>query len=170
MRRFMFSLILGLVLVLTVVAGACAPASQAAADFYKDNTVELIVSMREGGGVDTASRVLASYWAEVTGGTMVVKNMPGGGNLVGSNYVYGTKPDGLTIGATMLTEFLAAPQIFGVPGVEFDINQISWVADAIRYDSAFGFSTSTKTPYKTIADLKNAPRLITGCQTPAASM
>ena len=85
MRRLIISLFLSLALVFPLVGSACAPKPMMSpADFYKANTVDLICVMSPGGGVDFSARIFASYWSEVTGGTMVVRNMPGGGGLVGA--------------------------------------------------------------------------------------
>lgn len=162
MRGLWLSLLLGAVLI-SGLALACAPAkvSTAAADFYKNNTVELISSMREGGGVDYATRLFASYWTEVTGGKMVVKNETGGGGIVQANLIYTAKPDGLTLGSSMVVECLVVPQVYASPGVQWDASKFSYILD-YRYDSTFALSISTKKPYATIADLQKVKGLKTG--------
>ncbi len=50
---------------------------------------------------------------------MVVKNMPGGSNTVGSNYVYAAKPDGLT--ALLSSSGVQQNQLLGLSVVRYDL-------------------------------------------------
>ena len=52
-----------------------------------------------GGGFDLYGRLVAEYMQKyLPGSTFVVKNVPGAGHLIGTNTIYASKPDGLTIG------------------------------------------------------------------------
>ena len=159
MRRIVITII-GLVAILALGVGACAPSSESmnAADFYKNNTTTCVVTFSPGGGVDFGARLVASYWSEVTDGpAMKVKNMTGAGGLVGGNYVYAAEPDGLTIGTTN-TGSLNGPALLGTPGVEFELDKFSWIG--LMTENPAGFALGTGTSYKTIEDLQKAGKTI----------
>jgi tripartite-type tricarboxylate transporter receptor subunit TctC len=136
-----------------------------AADFYKDNTVTLIVWTGAGGGFDYVSRVFASFWPQYAGGPMVVKNMPGGGGLTAQNFLYKAKPDGLTIGIQNRPQ-LMQPAVRGDPGVEYDYTKFSWIGTAVGSEpNVFGPSSGSR--YDSIADLQKAKGLKFGGVGPA---
>jgi tripartite-type tricarboxylate transporter receptor subunit TctC len=83
------------------LAGLLANAAMAAdgADYFRGKTVNYIVATAPGGGYDFHGRLLAEYMQRhLAGSTFVVKNMPGAGHILGANYIYASKADGLTIG------------------------------------------------------------------------
>ncbi|MFC2008330.1 Bug family tripartite tricarboxylate transporter substrate binding protein [Chloroflexota bacterium] len=128
-----------------------------AADFYKDNTVTLIVWTAAGGGFDYVSRVFASFWPQYAGGPMVVKNMAGGGGLTAHNFMYKAKPDGRTI-AIFNRPQLVEPAVRGDPGVEYDFTKFSWIAAAVGSEpNVFGIPTGSS--YTSLADLQKAKGL-----------
>lgn len=67
------------------------------ADVFPDRPIRLIVPVAAGGGVDTAFRTLAPYWAEQLGQPVVVENRPGAGQAIGIDAVAKSKPDGYTL-------------------------------------------------------------------------
>ncbi len=136
-------------------------------EFYKTHVVTLIANGGVGGGTDFAARLVASYWHEVTGGAMVVKVMSGGGGIEGLTYVYHTKPDGLTIGATHHPSDMTAPKLLGTPGPDFDTRTLSWIG-------FFGFDPSylwldVNSPIKTLEALKSAKKLKFGGLSPSST-
>ncbi len=112
---------------ITVVA---APAlAQSGADFFKDKTVTYIVATAPGGGYDTYGRLVAEYMQRyLPGSTFVVKNMPGAGHLVGTNALYASRPDGLTLGT--FNTGLIYNQLVGLDGARFDLTKMSWLGKA----------------------------------------
>jgi tripartite-type tricarboxylate transporter receptor subunit TctC len=109
---------------------AAAPAfAQTGADFYKGQTVTYIVATGPGGGYDLYGRLVAEYMQKyLPGSTFVVKNLPGAGHLVGTNTLYASKPDGLTIGT--FNTGLIYNQLIGLDGVKFDLTKMSWIGKA----------------------------------------
>jgi tripartite-type tricarboxylate transporter receptor subunit TctC len=107
-----------------------APASaQTGADFYKGKTVTYIVATPPGGGYDFWGRLVAEYLQKyLPGSTVIVKNMPGAGHLVGANATYAAKADGLTIG-TFNTGLIYA-QVIKHDGAKFDLSRMSWIGKA----------------------------------------
>ncbi len=157
-----------LVLSLMLFVGACAPKEEAATveDFYRDNRVTLIANGGQGGGTTYSARLFASYWTEYGGGPMLVKVMSGGGGIEGLNFLYNAEPDGLTIGDTHHPSDLAAPQLLGTPGPEFDPRELGYIG-AFGFDPQMVF-VGADSPYNTIDDLKKADKLVFGASNPGS--
>jgi tripartite-type tricarboxylate transporter receptor subunit TctC len=163
MRRLTINLVL-LVLILGIAVAICAKQAPAesAADFYKKNMVNLIVPHSPGGGTDFNARLFAAFWPKVTGGKMVVRNMPGGGTLVGTNYLYKAKPDGLTMGCIGKENMLAAV-LLKRPGVQFEIEKFTTIG---WYSNGFWvFGISPKSPIKSMVELQKMKGLKLGSPT-----
>ncbi len=72
---------------------------QAADDFYKDKTVNVIVGFTPGGGYDSYGRQLARFIGEHIPGkpTLIVQNMPGAGSLTAVRSLDATQPKDGTV-------------------------------------------------------------------------
>ena len=81
-------------LVLPLAALASVAAAQ---EPFPSRPVRLIVPVAAGGGIDTAFRAIAPAWSELLGQQVVVENRPGGGQVLGSDHVAKSKPDGYTL-------------------------------------------------------------------------
>ncbi|MFC2067865.1 Bug family tripartite tricarboxylate transporter substrate binding protein [Chloroflexota bacterium] len=171
MRKGFILIILTLSLLAVLAGGACVQpdsGEMSAGDFYQDNMATIIVNGGVGGGTDYSGRLFASYWGETTGGPpMEVRVMSGGGGIEGLNYVYNSKPDGLTIGITHHPADITSPILLGGPGPEFDPLELSWIG-------MLGFSVEVfvlplDSPIKSIEDLKNAGKLVFGQSTPGGA-
>jgi tripartite-type tricarboxylate transporter receptor subunit TctC len=68
-----------------------------AQETFPARPVHLIVPVAAGGGIDTAFRTIAPFWAEELGQQVVVENKPGAGQVVGSDFVAKARPDGYTL-------------------------------------------------------------------------
>ncbi|MGH8519258.1 MAG: tricarboxylate transporter, partial [Panacagrimonas sp.] len=78
---------------------ALLPGRLPAADFA-GKTIEFVIPFATAGGSDVWARFFAPYLSENLPGkpTVVVKNVPGGGSITGTNqFVQRAKPDGLSI-------------------------------------------------------------------------
>ena len=64
---------------------------------FPSRPVKLVVPVAAGGGIDTAFRAIAPAWSEKLGQQVVVENKPGGGQVLGSDFVAKSKPDGYTL-------------------------------------------------------------------------
>src|SRR5262245_56876130 len=87
--------------VLATIAG-CPAFAQTPAEFYKDKRVTFYVGLSPGGGYDINARLVARYIGRYIPGSpqVIVRNMPGGGGLVMTNFVANVSAkDGLSIGA-----------------------------------------------------------------------
>ena len=113
---------------LVASALAAAPAfAQSGKDFFKGKTMTYIVATSAGGGYDRYGRLVSNYLAKHLGlDKVVVRNMPGAGHIIGANFLYAAKPDGLTIG-TFNTGLIYA-QLVGREGIQFDLTKMSWTS------------------------------------------
>ncbi|MFM1814230.1 MAG: hypothetical protein RLZ98_925 [Pseudomonadota bacterium] len=141
-----------------MVLGASAQASaQQGADFYKGKSVTLIVATAAGGGYDFYGRMVGEYMERhLPGSTFVVRNMPGAGHLIGGNYVYASKPDGLTIGTFSLS--LIYYQLTELPGVRFDLAKMSWIGKAAADKRVL--VVGKPSGLNSFEDVKNSPKTL----------
>jgi len=120
MRRF--RLIVALVLMMTLMVAAAAYAKP----FYDGKVVTVIVTTKPGGGYDWYGRLVAQYMQKyLPGSTFIVKNIPGGGHIIGVNTLYKSKPNGLTLGT--FNRAVGLTQVVGAKGVRFDFAKMTWL-------------------------------------------
>jgi len=73
-----------------------APAAMAQAD-WPSRPINVIIGASPGGDTDFNARTFARYFEQVTGGSMVITNMPGGGATIATSAVRDADADGYTI-------------------------------------------------------------------------
>ncbi len=131
--------------------------SQADLEFYKGKTVTFIVATKPGGGYDAYARLIAPFLQKnLPGSTVIVKNVDGAGHIIGANEIYNAQPDGLTLG--MFNKGLIVAQLNRLEGIKFDLAKFVWLGNAAREPRALVIGT--KTPYKTVDDLKKSDKEI----------
>ena len=119
-------------------------------DFYKGKVISYIVATKPGGGYDAYARMIGKYMQKyIPGATIIVKNAPGAGHIIGANNIYLAKPDGLTIGTFNVG--LINAQIVGLPGIKFDLTKYSWIGKASSEVRIF--IVGLNTPYKNYKDI-----------------
>lgn len=146
MRAF----ILSIVMTLFGVAAA-----QAQTPFYQGKTITTVVGYQSGDGYDIWARLLAAHMAKHIPGNpaTLVQNMPGAGSMIAANYVYNVaKPDGTMMGS--IGPSLYFDQVIGKKEVAFDWGKFGWVGST--ENTPWLLYMSTKTPFKTIADVRGA--------------
>src|SRR6185503_9337350 len=127
---------------------ATAAHAQGNADYFKGKTVSYIVATAAGGGYDLYGRLVAEYMQRyLPGSTFVVGNLPGAGHLVGTNTIYASRADGLTIGT--FNTGLIYNQLVGLPGMKFDLTQMSWIGKATTDPRVLAIAQTS--PIKTYA-------------------
>ncbi|HEY7300828.1 MAG TPA: tripartite tricarboxylate transporter substrate-binding protein [Xanthobacteraceae bacterium] len=114
-----------LILVGAAVQPACADSVE---NFYRGQTISMVVSSSPGGGYDTLSRAVARFLGEHIPGkpAVVVRNMPGAGGIVATRYIADVAPrDGLTIaGVQNNTPF---EPLFGTKEADYDPTKLTWL-------------------------------------------
>jgi tripartite-type tricarboxylate transporter receptor subunit TctC len=113
-----------------LIAGLCAAPACAdpVADFYKGATVSMVVSTSAGGGYDTLARAIARHIGKRIPGapTIVVRNMPGAGGIVATNYLYAAAPqDGSVLG--LIQSDPPLEPLFGTSEAHFDPIKFNWL-------------------------------------------
>lgn len=145
-----------LLIVLAISEKSPAQTASKEAAFYKGKVITFIVPYSPGGGYDAYARMIAPYLEKYTGGTVIVKNVPGGGTLTGTLQMYRSKPDGLTISILQLSALIARTLLGENLG--FDLNKFSWLA---RVGSENRLVVAgAKSEYKTIGDMLKASKPI----------
>jgi tripartite-type tricarboxylate transporter receptor subunit TctC len=138
-----------------VAAVASGPAfAQSPAEFFKDKTVTFYVGLSAGGGYDVNARLVARHIGKYIPGNpqVIVRNMPGGGGLVMTNYVANVaNKDGLHIGAPQ-RGIPFEPLLGEHSNAKFDAVKLNWVGSA-NTDTSVAV-VHKRTGVKTWQDLK----------------
>ena len=127
--------------------------AQSVEDFYRGRTISIVLITSPGGPYDILARVVARHIGNHIPGkpSVTVKNMPGGGGMVGANWLYNVaERDGSVIGAVLnITPFEPA---FGTDGVRYDPQKFTWLGSP---DAETNFLTVWKTaPVSNIEELR----------------
>ncbi len=124
-------------------------AAPANAQYYKGKTVNFLIPVPGGSGLDLIARNFSNHFAKhIPGNPQIVpRNMPGGGGVKSLNFLYDKgRPDGLTIN---LGPWNAAGVITGRPGIRFDPQKLEFIGAShmpqttiMRTDFGPGMKTS----------------------------
>ena len=135
--------------------------SQSVESFYRDKQIALLVGYAPGGGYDSYARTLARHMpAQMPGNpAVVVKNMPGAGSLIVTNFLYNSAPrDGSHIAAVGREMPTAA--LFGLENIRFKTEEFIWIGNM---ESAETFCGAWHTSGLTKAeDLFSKPLIVGG--------
>ena len=106
--------------------GAQANAAESESDFFDGRTITYIVSTDPGGGYDLYGRLLARNMGKyLPGARILVRNVPGAGQIIGANTIYASRPDGLTFG--IFNTGMIYGQLLALEGIRFDLREMSWI-------------------------------------------
>lgn len=131
-----------------------APADEIA-EFYKGNTITLVIGSAAGGGYDIYARLIDRHMARHIPGkpNIISQNMPGAGSINAANHVYNNaKQDGTVI--TALNRTAAFAPIFGEKGPRFDPVKFQWLGSL--NNEAGVIRVRIDTGVKSIADARTA--------------
>ncbi|MPY68978.1 MAG: hypothetical protein GEU92_02710 [Alphaproteobacteria bacterium] len=122
-------------------------------EFYKGNTVTVVVSSGSGGENALYGKTIGGFIGRHIPGkpTVIMQYMPGGGGIKGANYCYNVAPKDGTI-LCHLQYSLAQTQLLGMPGVKFDVTKFDYLGRSTSSNS--GIYVWHSTPPKTLADVK----------------
>jgi tripartite-type tricarboxylate transporter receptor subunit TctC len=107
-----------------------------AEDFYTGKTMTIIVST---GGDDSYGYIARAFAQNMPGyipghPTMIVKAMPGAGNVLATNHLYNIAPkDGTTIGT--INNAIPLHQVLDGRGVHYDASKFNWLGSTGTYNS-----------------------------------
>jgi tripartite-type tricarboxylate transporter receptor subunit TctC len=142
-------------LLLAAVAYSSSLVAQEAKPFYEGKTIQLLVSSGPGATTDISARLVGRYLGRhiPRNPAVIVQNMPGGGGLVGANYLYNVaKPDGLTILAVSRANYL--DQMVGRAEVKADFRKFNWIGSFNK--APMMAACRSDSPYKSIAAIRAA--------------
>ena len=95
-----------------------------AAPYFQGKVITFIVPTSAGGGTDIWGRMIARHLYRFIPGrpTIVIRDMPGADQLIGSNYVWASKPNGLTW--LVSSASTVTPNILRPKGIEFKLGEM----------------------------------------------
>jgi len=148
------SLLVSLIFAVALPAFA---ADKPAAEFYKGKTVEFVIPMGVGGGTDRLCRMLIPYLEKQMNCKIVPGNKTGAGGLIGLNYVWGAKNNGLVIGMATLMGALWG-EITESNAVRFETDKFNMIGGVERQVQVI--CTGKDSPLKTFEDVVNSSKTI----------
>ena len=113
---------------LLVLAAALATSPARAEDFYQDKVVSIVTSTGAGGSYDSMARLFSRHMGRFIPGRpgFVVRNMPGGGNVIATNYMFTiAAKDGLTIAT--VHNAMPLNQVLGGNGIAYESDKFNWL-------------------------------------------
>jgi tripartite-type tricarboxylate transporter receptor subunit TctC len=119
---------LGLSGVLALAAGPGPASAYAISDFYSGKRMQMLVGSSPGGGYDTYARLVTRHIGRHIPGNpkWIVKNMPGAGAVIVTNFTANVAPqDGTVIAA--IQRNVALVQIMGQKGPRFKAKDLNWI-------------------------------------------
>jgi tripartite-type tricarboxylate transporter receptor subunit TctC len=125
-------------------------------DYYRGKTITIIIPIGPGGAYDAYARLLSRHLGRHLPGnpSIIARNMPGGGGVIASNYLYNVAPrDGTTL-AIIISSF-ATDQLFENPRIKYDAREFLAIGRLLDATSVLFFWHSS--PIKTLRDLQAHP-------------
>ncbi len=129
--------------------------AQSQIPFYQKKTIQVLIGSAPGGLYDRWGRLFAQHMGKYIPGNpnLVAQNMPGGGSMVATNYLYGlAKPDGLTVG--MFQTHMYLQQLVGIPEVKYDVRKFNWLGSQEKGQMMLYIRADS--PYKSMDDILKA--------------
>jgi putative tricarboxylic transport membrane protein len=83
--------------IIMLVAALTVPGAALAQDKFPSKPITLIVPFSAGGSTDLLGRAVEKIWPKYSPQPLVLINKPGGGGVVGTEFVVRSKPDGYTL-------------------------------------------------------------------------
>jgi tripartite-type tricarboxylate transporter receptor subunit TctC len=135
-----------------------------AAEFYRGNTLRILVGSPPGGGYDLYARMIAPYLAAKIGATVLVENKDGSGGLAALAALLVRPLDGLTI-MHASAEAAILSQLLARPGATWDVTKLNWLAKTSMAPKLWFVGQTAR--YLTFKDAAAAERLTWSATGPA---
>jgi tripartite-type tricarboxylate transporter receptor subunit TctC len=126
-RKFLYLAILA-------ISAASSASAQSVADYYEGRTVTILVGSGPGGTTDISGRVIAEHLQRHVPGNprIIVQNLPGGGSVTMTNYLYRSAPrDGSVLGYSL--PGIITAQMMEPRRARFDGRKLNWIGSALKY-------------------------------------
>jgi len=128
-----------------------APAS---AQAYPNRPIKMISPWTPGGGTDLVGRNLATAMSQILGQSIIYENKPGGGTVIGSDFVAKAAPDGYTLLLTTSAHSINSSLIKNLPyNTEKSFADVALICKGPNI-----LVTRPDSPYKTVKDIIAAAR------------
>jgi tripartite-type tricarboxylate transporter receptor subunit TctC len=102
-------------------------------------------------------RLTSKYMQKyIPGSTFVVRNIPGAGHIIGTNFIYNSRPNGLTMGT--FNTAMVYNQIVKAKGVKYDMAKMSYLGKSSSSPQVL--MLSTKLPYKSFEEIKASGKVL----------
>jgi tripartite-type tricarboxylate transporter receptor subunit TctC len=138
-------------LAITLASVTASGAQESAQDFYAENNAITIAGGHDAGsGFDFYMRTVAAALPRVSDLEATVRNIPGGGGLIGDNQVFESDPDGTVIGLLNFPGHVFA-QLTGAEGVRYDFSKWEFLGRVAAGPPVV--LVAAEGPYQTAADL-----------------
>ena len=154
----MFKKLLTRTLVTAMVAATASTAFAADATNWPTRPIQVVVPAGAGGDTDFNARTMAKYFSQITGKSMVVTNMGGGGGTIAVSHVQGSNPDGNTIFFGH-TGQLVVNEVAGLADYSYDVLDIACIA---AVDKGAVFVSSKASGIKDVKDLVDKAKAAPG--------
>src|SRR5499433_184149 len=152
-RRAAGVVVMACMAVLTATPARAADERPAA--FYQGKQVRFFTMGSPGGGYDTYTRTVGSFLEKKLGAKVIPTNEPAAGGLIAMNRLVNAPPDGLTL---LLTggEALVTAQLYGLPGVNYDVRKQVWLARVSGEDKVA--VVGSPSPIRAVADMPKSTK------------
>ncbi len=147
--------LLAAIVALVACCASAADAQEDARSFYKGKQLQFFTMGGPGGGYDAYTRAIGAELEKRLGLRSLTINEPAAGGLVAMNRLLNARPDGLSI-LLVGGEALATAQLFGEPGVNYQIAQQTWIARVSAEKKVV--VAGAVSPFKTISEMIASPR------------
>lgn len=138
-----------------LLSGGAKGAEDAALAFYRGKQVRFFTMGSPGGGYDAYTRLVSAYLGRKLDARVLPTNETAAGGMIAMNRAMNAAPDGLTL---LLTggEALVTAQLYGLPGVNYDVRRQVWLARVSGEDKVVVLGAPS--PYKSVGEMRNADR------------
>jgi tripartite-type tricarboxylate transporter receptor subunit TctC len=119
-------------------------------EFFKGKTITIVNSTGNGGSYYNVAMAMTRHMPKYIPGrpAMVVQSMPGGGNVLATNFMYTNAPKDGTYIAT-INNSIPLHQVLDGRGVRYDADKFHWLGSTGTYNSvAYVWHTSNVMTYK----------------------
>lgn len=140
--------------VVALVLGLMSAVAVHAQDF-PNKPVRLIVGSAAGGPVDTAARVVGERLADLWKQPVTVENRVGGSEMIGTEFVLKSAPDGYTLLMVSLNPFMINPVVF--PKIPYDAEK-GFTPISLTTRNPMVLVAGVKTPFNNVKEMIEAAK------------
>ncbi len=144
-----------------LLLSATAATAQSVEEFYKKQSINILIAGTPGGGFDTSARTMAEHFGKFVPGNprVMAQNMPGGGGLVAGNYLYNVAPKDGTVLA-YVGPIAVDPLLNPTGNAKFEATKFSWIGSLGNTHSVLAMWHEA--PTKSIEDLYTKETVVAG--------